>query len=162
MKEIELTQGYVAIVDDKDFEYLSQWKWCVNSPVFPSTNRYAIRNVKGKKQILMHRFIIEAKEDDYVCHIDKNTLNNTRENLQLYTASQRRQYSKIRKDSTTKYRGVYKNKKKGRYYAVTYFEGKSKSYGGFKTAYEAAKAHDKIAKKLYGKFATLNFPEDES
>ena len=27
MKEIQLTQGQVAIVDDADFEWLRQWKW---------------------------------------------------------------------------------------------------------------------------------------
>jgi hypothetical protein len=28
MKELELTQGQVALVDDIDYDYLSQWKWC--------------------------------------------------------------------------------------------------------------------------------------
>ena len=27
MREIALTEGKVALVDDRDFERLSQWKW---------------------------------------------------------------------------------------------------------------------------------------
>ena len=30
MKEIQLTQGYVALVDDDDYERVSRLKWCAS------------------------------------------------------------------------------------------------------------------------------------
>ena len=27
MKEIELTQGQITLIDDEDFKYLNQWNW---------------------------------------------------------------------------------------------------------------------------------------
>ena len=30
MREIPLTQGKVAIVDDDMYDFLNQWNWCVN------------------------------------------------------------------------------------------------------------------------------------
>jgi len=59
MKEIKLTKGQVALVDDEDFEYLNQWKW------FAHVRRdryYAARsdwsNRPKSKTISMHRVIL--------------------------------------------------------------------------------------------------------
>ncbi len=30
MPHIPLTQGYAALVDDTDYEWLSQYRWCYN------------------------------------------------------------------------------------------------------------------------------------
>jgi len=57
-KEIPLSQGRVAIVDDDDYAWISQWKWYANK----SRNKwYAIRNNPsgdGPAHIRMHRLIL--------------------------------------------------------------------------------------------------------
>jgi hypothetical protein len=83
-KEIPLTQGKVAVVDEEDFDRLNKHKWyaCKNGNTF-----YALRksNVNGKRlTILMHREILGLKPGDPgVDHRDGNGLNNRRKNLRL-------------------------------------------------------------------------------
>lgn len=47
MKEIPLTQGKVASVDDCDYEYLNQWKW---HPLKSGKTFYAVRNSGSRGQ----------------------------------------------------------------------------------------------------------------
>ena len=46
MKKIKLTRGQFALVDDKDFEWLNQWKWYA---LKGKTTYYAARFVGGRK-----------------------------------------------------------------------------------------------------------------
>ena len=46
MKEIKLTQDKIALVDDDDFEYLNQFKWCANKL---RHTFYAFRTLEKKK-----------------------------------------------------------------------------------------------------------------
>ena len=86
MKQIPLTQGKFAIIDDKDFEYLNQWKWTYDG-------RYAIRSVAftvGKRsKIYMHRIILNTPVGMDTDHIDMNRLNNQRLNLRIDRKSTR-------------------------------------------------------------------------
>lgn len=56
MKYIELTQGKRAKVDDADFDFLNQWKWCLFKA---REDSYAYRK-HNKKSLLMHRLIVAA------------------------------------------------------------------------------------------------------
>lgn len=98
MKEIQLTKGKVAMVSDEDFEYLSQWKWTA-SLESRGTKWYAIRWARKSEhgdghrfKVRMHRVIAQRKGElssfEVVDHIDDNSLNNQRENLQNCTQNE--------------------------------------------------------------------------
>lgn len=98
MKEIKLTQGKVALVDDEDFESLDQWKWYV------SAGGYAVRNscIKNRRTtIFMHRLIMSTPEGMDTDHRDHNKLNNQKGNLRICTHSQN--LMNINKKTVNKY-----------------------------------------------------------
>lgn len=73
MKEIQLTQGRVALVDDDDFERMSSSNWCFH----PSG--YACRSGGRGKIIMMHREILGDKycENNLeIDHINRDGLDN--------------------------------------------------------------------------------------
>jgi len=78
MKEMELTKGKVALVDDKDFEWLSQWKWSIFSI------GYAGRT-EVYKTIYMHRVIANAPKGFVIDHLNGNIRDNRRCNLRICT-----------------------------------------------------------------------------
>lgn len=154
MKTIPLTQHKSALVDDEDYEWLNQWKWCAR--LKPSGQCYAVRvkQVNGTKRLIrMHRLILGAKQNQQVDHIDHNGLNNTRKNIRLCTASENQWNRRKLKSATSKYKGVRLDD--GRWRAQISHNGQTKQLGSFSTEEEAAKAYNEIAKQR-GKFAKLN------
>ncbi len=107
-KEIPLTQGLVAIVDDADYEYLSQFKWCARKA---GNTYYAVRQ-ENKRFICMHIQIIGRRPGLEIDHIDGNGLNNRRSNLRFVTLRQNQQNRLYRRYS--KYHGVSWDKVNGK------------------------------------------------
>jgi HNH endonuclease/AP2 domain len=157
MKEISLTQGKVAQVDDADFEWLSQWKWCA---LRVGHTWYAVRTdyTGGRKQmVIMHRLVV-GRSDLRVDHRDGNGLNNQRGNLRLVTASQNRCNSRKRGGSSI-YKGVCL-RKRGKHWQAQIANLRVQKYlGSFNSEVEAARAYDAAARELHGEFACLNFYE---
>lgn len=87
MKKIKLTQGHHAIVDDGDYEWLSRWKWHAAQRGKLWYAKGYIRPPSGGplKPVLMHRLITEAPPGVVVHHINKDSLDNRRCNLQILT-----------------------------------------------------------------------------
>tara|TARA_R110002110_G_scaffold393541_1_gene607347 strand:- start:32 stop:664 length:633 start_codon:yes stop_codon:yes gene_type:complete len=200
MKEIPLWKNKnelsdkVAIVDDEDYDRVvealkrynkdgslrkgSSGKWyyrCMNQSSF---NEYAM---DSRHRQSIHRLVTNAPKGMDVDHINGNGLDNRKENLRLCTRSQNAMNKKLRRDSSSGFKGVhydpiqrkkYTSRKTG---ITTVHECKlSKPYraycgdgkgghivlGRYATAEEAARARDAKVKVLHGEFAYLNFPEE--
>lgn len=159
-KQIQLTKGKFALVDDEDYEWLNQWKWFSHD----GAGGYAARNskyVRGEKRktILMHRQIMGEPKELQVDHINRDRRDNRRENLRLVTAQQNKLNSCIQKSNTSGYRGVAFWKRKAKWRTMISHDNDRLFMGYYKTAEEAALAYDFAAIFLHGEFAELNFPE---
>ncbi len=81
MKEIPLTRGKAAFVDDADFPLLNSWKWHYMSVGYA-------KSTQRDREILMHRFLLNAPPGTIVDHINGNGLDNRRANLRLCDKAQ--------------------------------------------------------------------------
>lgn len=152
MKKIKLTKGKVALVDDKDFNYLNQFKWYAH---FDGWNWYTRRNgrsLSGKRtSVKMHREIMDAGNLE-VDHIDHNGLNNQRSNLRLASRSQNMMNRSLQSNNKSGFKGVSIHKKSGKWVARAKVEGKQHHLGLFDNPLLASKAYEKFVKIKFGKF----------
>lgn len=150
---IPLTQNKVAIVDVADFEWLSRYKWHVKRM---GEKFYACRSEMGRT-ILMHRQIMQAPKGMVVDHKKDGSLNNRRRNLRICTQAQNR-YNSRPAGNKSGFKGVYPQGDK--WYGVVEHKGKQHYAGTHDTPAEAARARDRLAVKLFGEYAWLNFPDE--
>jgi len=158
MKEIKLTQGKFALVDNDMFEELNQFKWCAAKD---GNTFYAVRNIynnRKRKTIRMHRQILGLIDSKIQCdHKNHEGLDNQKSNLRSCTIAENQRNQRPRIGCSSKYKGVYFNKLCKKWMAYIKVENKSTTIGLFTNEIEAAKAYDKAAKVHHKEFAYTNF-----
>jgi hypothetical protein len=156
-KEIALSQGKVAVVDDEDFAYVSQFRWFATKG--PHT-WYARRKVSinGRQfGILMHRELLDAPKGILVDHIDHDGLNNLRINLRLCSQAENQHNQRPRCGGTSQFKGVFLTDQ-GKWHAQLRIKDRRLHLGHHATEEAAARAYDAAAREIFGMFASLNFP----
>ena len=157
-KEIQLTKGQVAIVDDDMFDYLNQWKWQASEQ--KNGKFYAQRKIKVnslRKCIMMHRLIVNNTDIKlHTDHINGITLDNRKINLRICTNSQNQMNKKVQINNKNGLKGVSFNKEKKKYEVSITIKGNKIFLGYYFNPIDAAKAYNEAAIKYFGEFANLN------
>lgn len=141
MKEIAISQGKIALVDDDDFQYISSFKWavCKSCKTFYAI-RYA-RNARGHQtSISMHRTIMTPPIGMEIDHINGDGLDNRKENLRFVTHRENMQnYHKP--DKTSKFPGVTWDKRDKKWIARIRVGKKRFTLGYFDIEIDAVNAY---------------------
>ena len=149
MKEIPVSEGFVAKVDDEDFPLLSRHKWNIKKGL---RTQYAITSIQNRP-IYMHRLIVIPTGILMVDHIDHNGLNNQKANLRICSRSQNSCNQVMSRSNKSGYRGVFWHEQYKRWRAVIVLNYKQIHLGSFKDKESAHLAYKEAAKKYYGAFA---------
>jgi hypothetical protein len=142
-----------ARVDDEDFDLLNQSRW-----IFGGNGRYPVKTV-GNAQIPLQVEIARLagwSPSTLVDHKDGNPLNAQKSNLRTTDYTGNNANSTLQRNSTSGFKGVSWDKRKGKYRAHITFQGKHIHIGYFNIPRKAAEEYDRAAIKFYKEFARTN------
>lgn len=159
MKEIPLTQGQFALVDDDDFKELNQHKWYAS--LNTGTNSfYAVRSIGLKcgkwVKLRMNRIVMSCDIDLCIDHINHNTLDNRKLNLRIVTKSQNGMNQRRRNTNKSGITGVTWCDKRNKWRAHIVVDRKQKHLGRFTLKKDAINARVKAEDRYHGEYSYNN------
>lgn len=150
--QIILKHGIVCLIDEQDYDMLSQHKW------YLKLGKYAMTTI-NRKNYTMHRMILGLTDRKIlVDHINGNGLDNRKANLRTCNSQENIRNTRKHRGSS-KYKGVCWDKYNKKWKSSIVVDLKHISLGNFLDEEVAARAYDKAAIERFGEFAWLNFPK---
>lgn len=146
----KLSDGDEFIFDIKDFKKVLEYKW------YPSGTGSSNKTVINRKRDYIHRLIMNAPKGFEVDHINRDRMNNCRNNLRICTHQQNQCNQPLQSNNTSGVTGVRFYAARNKYVARIKYFGKDIHLGYYEIKTEAIQARDTGAKLLFGEFAILN------
>jgi len=161
MKKIPLGFGKYALVDDTDYDWLSQyiWKTTLFGHAINDIEKTLLCKIPFSPVFQMARLILGLEEgDNRECdHINHIPYDNQRCNLRICTHAENQHNRGLTKRHTTsQFKGVHWNRRVKKWRAQIVIDRKQKFLGYFSKEKYAAQAYNLAAKRYFGKFAFLN------
>lgn len=120
-------------------------------------------NGKRNRNRNLGRLILNYFGKLEIDHIDRNVLNNKRDNLRLVTRAQNLMHrGKNRKGGSSRYKGVIYRKDRETWKAEITVDGQTISGGHFKTEIEAARQANLLMQFNHKEFAVCNIIEEDN
>jgi hypothetical protein len=156
-KEIRLSGGKVALVDDADYELVvARGPWRMSSAGYAQSNA---KNGKKGEVILMHRLILGFLPGMHTDHRNRNKLDNRRANLRPATPQGNAANAKKPNPSkaTSQFKGVTLDGPTWR--AKIKVNGKTIHLGRWALERDAALAYDRAARYYFRDYASPNWTD---
>jgi hypothetical protein len=180
MKIINISNSlHHIIVDDEDYEILSQMSWssCGDGsryahafvpgrmkPILAQKYGWKPNPTSKKQKVIMHRLIMlpyleagSSHDAIYVDHIDHNTFDNRKSNLRIATISQSSANRRMYSNNSNNLKGITQISKNCFRAAVEHNKIIYKAY--FSDKIKAAKFYDFLACRYHGQFCHTNFEQ---
>lgn len=141
---------FSCYIETQDYPLVARRWWSVVN------KRGTLYAATYRPKAMMHQLIMPLADGRTPDHIDRNGLNNRRDNLRSATASQQQANQRLFNNNASGYKGVCWSEHAKKYKAEISVSGKKKHLGYFNSAFEAALVYDAVALRTRGEFATTN------
>jgi hypothetical protein len=152
--------GNIMLVSQCDIDIANKFKWYLNSNGYPATYGTHDGDIKFSRPVPFHLILYaNSVPSGYVIdHINRDRLDNRRENLRMCTPLQNSYNKSKPKNSHNTYKGVTKvGTKNPTYTASITKEGVKREMKRIPTERQAAEMYDLMAEELFGEYAAKNF-----
>jgi len=146
IKVFKKNSEYISIIDIEDYEKVKKINWYLISSGYLATSNLP----KIGKTVLLHYYLIEYDKEKFECdHINRNKLDNRKENLRIVTRRQNSLNVGQLKNNTSGYKGVTWNKKYKKWRAYIESEGIKYHLGYFENIEDAINIRKKAEQKFH-------------